>query len=330
MITGLELSSTQDKYKASIDGVEYMIHDTPSVIPSSVPRTTAKLRKQAGNLGLILFCVRGRLKESTKQVLKKLKSSFKGKLAWVVVITGLENESNMDSWWDRNRSAFDSYKMTFDDHACVTAIKGKRNYFQSEFDASTKKIKDIIKKWCSLDTITLEHKRSGLLALLGHFLHPSGWRPVNELSPSASSRLIEIVAKSEIRKQLNEIARKDSNLKLQDNSDKWLYKKGKSSIRVTHVSSPNGDHTDSKALVFVYDADDSPSSSLAIIPQQLNTTSKVIIVIGITGIGHPRKVSVREGYDRAKGLSRKAEFIERTQMDSSTLEEIFDFVVKKI
>ncbi|KAG1729729.1 hypothetical protein EDB19DRAFT_1913290 [Suillus lakei] len=40
----------------------------------------------------------------------------------VVVVTGLEKESVMKSWWDTHMMEFTSHGMRFDDHACVTTL----------------------------------------------------------------------------------------------------------------------------------------------------------------------------------------------------------------
>jgi hypothetical protein len=42
----------------------------------------------------------------------------------VIVITGLENEENMDAWWVANEEVFDSHGMNFKEIACITATKG--------------------------------------------------------------------------------------------------------------------------------------------------------------------------------------------------------------
>jgi hypothetical protein len=79
-------------------------------------------------------------------------------MAWIVAVTGLENETpDMDSWWGRNKEAFKRYKMEFDDHACITTVKGKwtgRKYaFETEHQASKQRVLDLITKHCTLKAL---------------------------------------------------------------------------------------------------------------------------------------------------------------------------------
>jgi hypothetical protein len=66
----------------------------------------------------------------------------------VIVITGLEMEENMDSWWQTNRVTFDAQKMSFAGFACITATAGRprdgRATFDIEYAASKKKVERLI------------------------------------------------------------------------------------------------------------------------------------------------------------------------------------------
>ena len=50
---------------------------------------------------------------------------FQGRVPVVIVITGLENEDDMDVWWDQNWGPFRDNGMIFSGYACITATKGK-------------------------------------------------------------------------------------------------------------------------------------------------------------------------------------------------------------
>ena len=64
-----------------------------------------------------------------------------------MAVTGLE-ASDMDTWWERNKPKFDSYDMFFGDVACITATREKfKNdgyIYQTEYEASTRKVEDLI------------------------------------------------------------------------------------------------------------------------------------------------------------------------------------------
>ena len=66
----------------------------------------------------------------------------------VIVITGLEQEMEMDDWWYENRVIFDQYRMSFAGFACITATVGTSNDGQSiyglEYAASKKKVERLV------------------------------------------------------------------------------------------------------------------------------------------------------------------------------------------
>ncbi|KAK7472072.1 hypothetical protein VKT23_000186 [Stygiomarasmius scandens] len=145
-------SNTPHQVTIEINGLSWDVIDTPGLTPKSVKNSPAqkKVRERArtGAPVLVFFCIRGRLKETTSQVYKKLRASCKGNgITWCVVIVGLENETSMESWWDANKHVFKGYRMEFDDHACITAVIGKRGVFKSEYEQSKKKIKELIDKY---------------------------------------------------------------------------------------------------------------------------------------------------------------------------------------
>ncbi|KAF8997397.1 hypothetical protein BDQ17DRAFT_1176442, partial [Cyathus striatus] len=58
----------------------------------------------------------------------------------VVIITGLEDEEDMDAWWGINKSVFDEYGMSFEGHACITSSTS----FPELYDESKKKVDNLI------------------------------------------------------------------------------------------------------------------------------------------------------------------------------------------
>lgn len=148
----------------SIQGVQYRIHDTAGLNEGEggrVPSRDAiiKLYRLLGGLeagvGLLVFCIRApRIKESTKfNWILFHEIICQKKVPIVIVITGLENEPNMDDWWDRevNWDVFRRYEIQSAGHACITGTKGRlrRNgeyAFQDEYDESVEKVKKLIQR----------------------------------------------------------------------------------------------------------------------------------------------------------------------------------------
>ena len=148
----------------SIQGVPYRIHDTAGLNEGEggrVPSRDAiiKLYKLLAGLGagvsLLVFCIRApRIKESAKfNWILFHEIICQKKVPIVSVITGLENEENMDSWWDRedNWDAFRKYEIQPAGHACITGTKGRlwgneKYVFQDEYDESVAKVKKLIQR----------------------------------------------------------------------------------------------------------------------------------------------------------------------------------------
>jgi hypothetical protein len=77
------------------------------------------------------------------------------KVPIVIIITGLENEENMDKWWEWNKHVFNDYKMKFDGHTSTTARKGKVvqgiPHYKEEYEESKKKVERLIYDACQAE-----------------------------------------------------------------------------------------------------------------------------------------------------------------------------------
>jgi hypothetical protein len=98
----------------------------PTVSPTNAVINVYKLIcSLEDGVNLLVYCVHGpRIKESTVNNHKMFYSVFckkKVPIVIVIVITGLENEDNMDAWWNENELAFMKHNMHFSDHLCGTA-----------------------------------------------------------------------------------------------------------------------------------------------------------------------------------------------------------------
>ena len=108
------------------------------------------MRGLEGGVSLLVYVVRGpRLSYSIRQNYELFYEIFcQERVPIVVVITGLENEEDMDGWWARNETAYSEENMTFAGAACITAIKGRRNMFAQEFEESQEKVVRLISDHC--------------------------------------------------------------------------------------------------------------------------------------------------------------------------------------
>jgi len=143
-------------YSLDIEGSEFRLFDTAglnegkegTVSPTDAVINLYKLiRSLEDGVNLLVYCVRGpRIKESTVNNYKMFYSVFcKEKVPIVVVITGLENEVNVDTWWDENEAGFTKHGMHFQDHVCGTATKGKRGCFADEYEETATKLRRLLK-----------------------------------------------------------------------------------------------------------------------------------------------------------------------------------------
>jgi len=119
----------------------------------------------AGGVNLLVYCIRGtRLRE----IVSVNYDLFWGvicqkKVPIVLVITGLENEDNMDSWWDSNKGELTEMGMEFKGHACVTATKGKLGRdgvytFEGEYAESEVKVRNLVEATCVGQPLRMEGK----------------------------------------------------------------------------------------------------------------------------------------------------------------------------
>jgi len=76
------------------------------------------------------------------------------KVPIVLVVTGLEEERNLDDWWSRNETVFHRYEMVFSGHACITATKGKEKetkgsfVYEAEYESSVVAVQKLVSEHC--------------------------------------------------------------------------------------------------------------------------------------------------------------------------------------
>jgi len=152
-------------YDAELSGRKYRLWDTVGLNEGEQGNVSADraieslqelvLNLQSGGVSLLVYCIRGsRLRDIVKinyDIFSKVICG--GQVPIVIVVTGLENEDNMEDWWTDNAVDFDDRGMRFAGHACITTAKGKimkdgRHMFEEEYNQSVKLVHDLIIGCC--------------------------------------------------------------------------------------------------------------------------------------------------------------------------------------
>jgi len=104
-----------------------------------------------GGVNLLVYCIRGTRFRDIMQINYDLFCNIicQNMVPVVIVVTGLENESPMESWWEENGAQLKDHGMDFTGHACVTTTRGKQlksgEYtFEEEFEESEDKTRKLI------------------------------------------------------------------------------------------------------------------------------------------------------------------------------------------
>lgn len=149
-------------YEVEIGGKMLTLWDTSGLneADKSGQRAITNLYKLIEQLdqgvSLLVFCVRApRITDSTVKNYQMFHSAFcQGKVPIALVVTGLEDESSMDAWWQNNKGEFQSRGMSFNGQACITATKGKckdgKHVFQEEFEESQEKVRKLFLDTCTV------------------------------------------------------------------------------------------------------------------------------------------------------------------------------------
>lgn len=154
-------------YPVEISGQRYVLFDTAGLNEGNmgaVPAAKAEkelrrllcglMNSGSDGIGLLVYCVRS---TRARQALIRNYNLFysvicRKKVPIVVVITGLENETDMQGWWHTNAKEFKSRNMHFQDHACVTTLHkhaGISDVFTRRIAESREIMRNLIVKNCS-------------------------------------------------------------------------------------------------------------------------------------------------------------------------------------
>ncbi|KZP22228.1 P-loop containing nucleoside triphosphate hydrolase protein [Athelia psychrophila] len=92
----------------------------------NIRELTTQLADSTG-LSLIIYMVRGRLVGSIRKNYLLFKAFCDGKVPFVIVVTGLDGESDRAGWWNRNEGHFREAGLLGDGHACIVSTKDRHN-----------------------------------------------------------------------------------------------------------------------------------------------------------------------------------------------------------
>jgi len=126
-----------------------------------------RLLKQLDNrISLLVLCMR-KPRVGNKDYKMFYDKLCHQKVPIILVVTGLEEEEPMESWWESNKGWFKEQGMSFDGHACITATKGKlkddKHLFAQEYEKSREKVLQLIEQHCSADVQNLEGPRPSMI-----------------------------------------------------------------------------------------------------------------------------------------------------------------------
>ncbi|KAH7925921.1 hypothetical protein BV22DRAFT_1104644 [Leucogyrophana mollusca] len=104
--------------------------------------------KNAGGIHLLVFCMGEPRITQTVQQNYRLFYEFlcREEVSVALVITHMENEDPMDSWWDRNTKKFKEFGITPVGHACVATARGLNERFVEQYEESKEKVRDLLKE----------------------------------------------------------------------------------------------------------------------------------------------------------------------------------------
>lgn len=152
-----EVSHSLVDSKSHISSHTYTFYDTPGLnegeqgnVPNQKALNNLYKLVQGFSLNLIIYCIAGSRLTDMVRVNYDLFWGVicEGRVPIVLVVTGLELESDMDHWWKRNEDAVVRMGMLFEGHACVTTTS-QGGMYEKEFQVSRDKVWRLVQEHCS-------------------------------------------------------------------------------------------------------------------------------------------------------------------------------------
>ena len=147
-------------YEKDIGGRQVNIYDTVGLneadggtvsAAQAIQKLYELMCKLNDGVSLLVYVMRSpRLKKTIQDNYKLFYEIFcETKVQIVILITGLEDEDDMDAWWKDNEKTFLNREMEFSGAACITAIMGKKDRYKEEFTQSREKVEKLILNHCA-------------------------------------------------------------------------------------------------------------------------------------------------------------------------------------
>ena len=144
-----------DAYKATIGNTTFNIYDTAGLNEGEqgrVPHWTAlrelyTLIRQLEGVSLLIYCLRGRVKENAKANWTLFNKVICGeKVPIIAVVTGLETYDDPDDWWkdEVNQDVFRKNGIIPRAVGCVVSFPGRRNEHAHIYAKSQTRLRDLI------------------------------------------------------------------------------------------------------------------------------------------------------------------------------------------
>lgn len=223
---GCTLSSTP--YEVNVLGRSMTLWDTAGLdegedgrVPDwkAVINLYNLLQKVQNGVNLLVFVTRPRIKKSAQKNWKLFYEIIcQKKVQIVMVVTGLEEEKDMDGWWMNNKETLHKYGIYPDDHACITASRGKmmrngKHVYDEEFEESKERVEFLFKSKCAKEGLTIQaaewFKKIMVETYETRFcglLSPKVDTKEEEVEGRALQQLIDVCGMS--KEDANELARK--------------------------------------------------------------------------------------------------------------------------
>ncbi|KAJ3538867.1 hypothetical protein NMY22_g4991 [Coprinellus aureogranulatus] len=164
---GCTLVST--KYPCTIGNNKYLLWDTAGLVEGDYGKVTAAqaegnlvaLLRGMGGVSLLVYCIRGR---RYRPVVKDHYDLFcdktcRRRVPTLLVVTGLENEENMEDWWARNQEQFTEHGVSFHASVCITSTRGKAiaggHVYDVEYEQSVQLLRQQMTACCSPDNVSI-------------------------------------------------------------------------------------------------------------------------------------------------------------------------------
>lgn len=147
-----------DCYEAHFSDKVFRIFDTAGLNEGDhgrVPHWTAirelyTLIRKLDGVSLLIFCLRGRIRDSTRANWILFNKIICGEQVPIVAaVTGLEEETNLDDWWrrERNKETFQRHQINPADVGCLVAVRGDQNQYEVKYKESQKKLRSLIERY---------------------------------------------------------------------------------------------------------------------------------------------------------------------------------------